>query len=280
MHRRVIGVILLLGGLISWPVFHTACDKGLEPNFLKGTIRGTVRVDQKVPLQTDEIRVYALKTFPTLDILQLLEAADSGKLPLNKTDAQQEVAFEIDVPFESFDAVVAIWKEKDKTLNPFDVVGGYCNENQTHIPISLSQENPVASDIDFDLDLGIVNRVARVKVHVKFEGPFPPGVFLLALTFDEEDAGPIQLCTPPDIRLLSDLQPIRESRSFSGEFPVTPRPTLVRVVKATSLTNFEVIGQTTVNVTAADSTSPAVADTIIANFAAPLSTQPITERLP
>lgn len=278
MNGRVIGAIALLGGLISWGVLHVACDKGLEPNFLQGKIRGTVHLDERVPEQTDEIRVYALKTFPTLDILQLLEAADSGKLPLNKTDEQQEVAYEIDVPFEGFDAVIAIWKERGKTLNPFDVVGSYCNENQTHIPIELSQQNPVVSGIDFDLDLGIVNRVARVKVHVQFEGPFPPGVFLLALTFDEEDAGPIQLCTPPDIRLLNDIPSIQESRSFSGEFSVTPRPTLIRVVKATSLTNFEVIGQTTVDVTAG--TSTAVADTIIANFAAPLSTQPFTERLP
>lgn len=281
MNWRGSRVIFLFGGLVSWFVLHWACDKGMDPNFFKGRIRGTVHIEKKVPPQTDEIRVYALKTFPTLDILKLLEAADSGKLPVNKTNTQQDVAFEIEVPLEPFDAVIAIWKESGKTLNPFDVVGSYCNENYSHIPIELTELNPVVDSVDLDLDLGIVNRVARVKVDIKFEGDFPSVAFL-ALTFDDENSGPIQLCTPPQIELFDDddTQSIQETRRFSGEFPVSPRPTLIRVVRARSLTNFEVIGQTTVNVTAADSISPAIADTIIANFDAPLSTHQIAERLP
>ncbi|RMF62713.1 MAG: hypothetical protein D6743_11830, partial [Calditrichaeota bacterium] len=147
---------VLLGAVLA--IFYACEDFGIEADFFKGTIKGEVRLHQPVPSNTDEIRVAVSKTFPPADILSLIF---SGPLPVKKDSTlnEQTIPYDIQVPLDDYAAVFSIWKEKDKSFNPADIIGLYGDlQFRQPVTVSLSDEHPVADSVDMDIDFARVLR--------------------------------------------------------------------------------------------------------------------------
>lgn len=171
-------VPLLLVIVVIW----AACeDFGVEADFFRGTVRGELIIDQVVPEKTDEIRVAASKKFPPTDILSLIF---TSALPVQTDPAvtSQRVPYDLALPLGEYAALFAIWKEKDKSFNPADIIGLH-GDLQFFQPIGfrLTEEEPTLADLDFELDFSKVIRSAIIEGQITYEGTWPQNTAAVAV---------------------------------------------------------------------------------------------------
>lgn len=181
MKRRWFGTFSILGVIAIAVIFH-ACDNfGIDANFFKGTIRGEIVLTQPVPTNTDEIRVAVTKNYPPSDIVSLLF---SGPLPVNRdtTVSEQRVAYDLQVPLDDYEAVFAIWKEKDQSFNPADIIGLYGDLLMAApIPVATTSDEPVVSNIDLAIDFTKVQRTAKIEGRIDYFGAWPANTAAVAI---------------------------------------------------------------------------------------------------
>lgn len=181
MKRRWLGAFSILGVIAIAVVFY-ACDNfGIDANFIKGTIRGEIVLTQAVPTNTDEIRVAVTKNYPPSDIISLIF---SGPLPVNRdtTVTEQRVAYDLQVPLDDYEAVFAIWKEKDQSFNPADIIGLYGDLLMAQpIPVATTEEEQVVSNIDLAIDFTKVQRTAKIEGRINYVGAWPANTAAVAI---------------------------------------------------------------------------------------------------
>lgn len=183
VRRRVFGafsfiVIINLLILILW-----ACtsDFGIEADFFKGTVKGKLHITTVVPEKTDEIRVALSKSFPPSNINEILF---SEVLPvvISDTVTSQIVPYDMQVPLGEYAAAFCMWKEKAKSWRITDIVGVFGNLSTFEFKkVVLTEEDPVAEDVDMDVNLDRVNRNAQITGHIEFVGEWPINTAAAAL---------------------------------------------------------------------------------------------------
>lgn len=173
--RRSFGAFCVIGIFIALSVIFYACinDFGLEADFFKGTIKGNLIIDRVVPQNTDEIRVALAKDFPPTNFLELIV---SGVIPvkMDTSITSQMAPYEFEVPLGKYEAIIAIWKEKNESWSITNMLGLYGNF-QFFQPdsIVLTEEDPIADSIDIEIDFSRVIRTAKIEGHIEFIGEWP-----------------------------------------------------------------------------------------------------------
>ncbi|HEX9652432.1 MAG TPA: hypothetical protein VGA99_01875 [bacterium] len=180
--RRRFGAFSILGAIVAIVLIFHACDNfGIDANYIKGTIRGEIVLNQPVPSNTDEIRVAVTKNYPPSDIINLIF---SGPLPFNADTlvASQNIPYDLQVPLDDYEAVFAIWKEKDQSFNPADIIGLYGDLQLAQpIPIATTAAEPVVSSVDIAIDFAKVQRTAKIEGRITYVGAWPANTAAVAI---------------------------------------------------------------------------------------------------
>lgn len=172
-------IIILLILLIL--IISIACeiDHGLYPISYK--ITGKVHFFKgQPPENTDRVEVFALKEFPPQDPQNFLYLGRSGSL-----DYQQgsTIKYEVQVSKTSYQLIGLLWKEKGEDWNLTGLMGFYTGGLENFFPDSavVTNENPVAEDIDIYANWDRVSKDATVSGNIKYSGNWPEDTQLLLL---------------------------------------------------------------------------------------------------
>lgn len=178
--RRWFGAFSILGVIIA--AYFFACDdSGIEANFFKGTIRGEILISERVPANTDEVRVAVAKSYPPSDIVSLIF---TGPLPVNKdsTITEQRIAYDLQLPLDEYEAVFAIWKELDQSFNPADIIGLYGDLLMAQpISVAVTADEDTLNNIDIAIDFAKVKRTARIEGRIDYIGAWPINTAAVAI---------------------------------------------------------------------------------------------------
>ena len=172
------GTFLLPIFLLAFVCFECQIDHGLSP--IHSTIGGTVRFKgDRVPLNSDQIRVAVAKDFPPKSIRELLF---SDMLRFKETDStivKNPVPWEIYLPPGKYAVAAVIWKENNASWNISDVVGLYGGTfvGDLLLPLYRSIDVPSADTVidtlPIEANLNRVNRDASIEGNITFRGPWP-----------------------------------------------------------------------------------------------------------
>ncbi len=189
MKMRFITRGFVLFAAIVWSsLFSFRChiDHGLQP--IHSKIGGRIQwTGSRVPLDSDEIRVAVIRTFPPRNIQELLF---SDMLPFRDRDTtliQTPVPWEIYVPPGRYDMVAVIWKENNESWNISDVVGIYGGLFlgdmlvPTFKPVTVPSFDSIVDTIDIRANLNRVNRDARISGTVAFRGKWPDNTGIVGI---------------------------------------------------------------------------------------------------
>jgi hypothetical protein len=170
LYRAVFLIALLL--LAGCKINH-----GLSPNL--GTIRGKVIFQHrtsKVLMVTDEIRVAVAHRFPPTEFTELITSP-----PLPKWEGDT-VAYELVVPFGTYQILGVVWKAKGRPWNLSDVMGYYHKGlNLFPEPITVTPEHPVVDSVDVWADFSLVVRDALITGTITYEGAWPPETEIMGI---------------------------------------------------------------------------------------------------
>ncbi len=179
--RRRLGAFFVLAAMAIAAIFY-ACDNfGIDANFFKGTIKGEIIVEERVPPNTDEIRVAVTKKYPPSDIISLIF---SGPLPFDSDSlvTSQRIPYDLQVPLDEYEAVFAIWKEKDQSFNPADIIGLYGDLLMAQpIPVAVTDSTPTVDHIDITIDFTKVKRTAKIEGRINYVGAWPSNTAAVAI---------------------------------------------------------------------------------------------------
>ncbi|MFQ5605318.1 MAG: hypothetical protein ACE5HS_18790 [bacterium] len=246
--RRLFGAFCILGVLgvivISW----VACDDfGLESDFLKGTIKGVIRLNAAPPDTTGDIRVALVKEFPPTNFAELLTSNNLHNK--NDTTKKEFLPFEFQVPLEEFDAIVAVWKAKGTPWNIFrNVIGVYCNDNNELNKITLSDSQHVAEGIEFEVNLKKVDRTAKMTGQITFQGDWPTDIENMGLAVLNTENPTLSICIFPELEIV--LLPKVPVDSLDYEIDIAPGLYAVLLVwqpVGAELLDFKLIGAAGLN---------------------------------
>lgn len=179
--RRWFGAFCVLGAAAIAAAFHACDDFGIDANFFKGTIRGEVVINERVPPNTDEIRVAVTKKYPPSDIISLIF---SGPLPFNGDSlvTSQRIPYDLQVPLDEYEAVFAIWKELDQSFNPADIIGLYGDLLMAEpISVTVTDSTPTVDHIDITIDFTKVKRTAKIEGRINYVGTWPSNTAAVAI---------------------------------------------------------------------------------------------------
>ncbi|MFQ5823467.1 MAG: hypothetical protein ACE5JB_05380 [bacterium] len=168
--RRLFGAFCVLGVILfSLIIFYACNDFGVEADFFCCNIRGEIIINTVVPKNTDEIRVAVTKNYPPTDILSLIWTPERLPVKIDTNVTTQSVPFDLLVPMGAYAAVFAIWKEKNESFSPTDIIGLYGDLlGNEPIPISIGEEDSIAEDIDIDIDFSKVIRNAKIEGRITY----------------------------------------------------------------------------------------------------------------
>ena len=183
---RAIHTIILFFGCISLFTLTCNVDHGLRP--IHSKIGGTIQfTGDRVPLNTDEIRVAVVKDFPPRNIKELLF---SDMLPFREGDTtviKRPVSWEIFVPPGEYDMAAVIWKENNEAWNISDVVGIYGGVflGDMLIPsyrsIWVPSYDSAVDTLTIQANLNRVNRDAKISGSITFQGNWPANTGIVGI---------------------------------------------------------------------------------------------------
>jgi len=175
--------------LIGWTgliLMRCDIDHGLRP--IHSRIGGVIQFSgDRVPLDTDEIRVAVVKDFPPKSIQELLF---SDMIPFRGPDTsvvQTPVPWEIFVPPGQYGMVAVIWKENNESWNISDVVGVYGGFFlgdvlfPTYKSVAVPSYDSEIDTIDIQANLNRVNRDAKISGTITFRGPWPANTGMIGV---------------------------------------------------------------------------------------------------
>jgi hypothetical protein len=180
MKRMTIRHVLffLLAGCASLFLPRCEIDHGLQP--IHSKIGGHIRfTGDRVPRDTDEIRVAVIKDFPPRNLKELLF---SDMIPFAAHDTvliDTPVPWEIFVPPGEYDMVAVIWKENGESWNISDVVGVYGGFFlgdmlfPTYKAVLVPSADSEPDTIDIHANVNRVNRDAKISGTITFQGDWP-----------------------------------------------------------------------------------------------------------
>ena len=156
-------------------------DRGIDPQLIFPTIKGTVYFEGEKPENTEWVVVVASRDFPPSDVLELAQA-QSEFLNLNSDSAEYEILLPT---FGTYAAVGAVWKGRGEPLALSDVLGiyGVSLGGGFSLPdsVTVTPAQPVAEGIDFVADFGRVNRGAVIRGRITYRNPAPEDTEIMAV---------------------------------------------------------------------------------------------------
>ncbi len=165
--KKTIGLTLLASALIA---IIGACDDATTSPPTTGSVSGTVTFTGEWPVGTkggeaEAVYVCVFKEWEPNSIPYLSdplqEPGDDGLIPYTVGD----------IALGTY-AVVGMW-----TFPDYELLGayGYTGEGDIPTPITLTEENPHVTGIDFDASYGGPSETGSISGHVSFSGTWPEG---------------------------------------------------------------------------------------------------------
>jgi hypothetical protein len=171
-------LLFLLAGWAFCFLLRCEVDHGLQP--IHSKIGGQIRfTGDRVPLDTDEIRVALIKDFPPRDIKELLF---SDMVPFRAHDTvlvETPVPWEIFAPPGEYEMVAVIWKENNESWNISNVVGVYGGFFlgdmlfPTYKTVIVPSAHSEIDTLSIHANLNRVNRDAKISGTIAFKGDWP-----------------------------------------------------------------------------------------------------------
>ena len=154
-------------------------DHGLRPQqyLIKGNV---IFLRGQPPDNTDRIEVYAIKEFPPQDPQNMLYLGQSGALDFSNGNT---IPYQIPVSPTTYEAIVLIWKEKGYSINLTGLIGIYTTQENypLPVPVTVSQQQPVAEGIDIYSDWTKVSKDASISGTITYKGEWPADTQILLL---------------------------------------------------------------------------------------------------
>lgn len=220
--KGAFAVLIVLA--LSMTLYFACGDKGLDPDFFP-TVSGQVTITTKIPNTTDIILLALMKGLTPVSLFTIPRNA------LNDELETQVIPFQMETSIGEFDAMFAIWKAHRAPIEvEANIVGSYCDGEL--IPILISEDNRTIENIDFEISLRKVNRIARVEGTINFTGDWPADIENLGIVFADPSSilGGLDVCNllnTMDIQLVDNPRTPKTSMPFA--FNVAPGPTLMVV---------------------------------------------------
>lgn len=151
-------------------------DSGLEEDFF-ARVQGTLHINAVLPEQTDELFLALVKgTSPKF-------TTTIPRRDLNLQASEQFVDFIIEAQADTFDALLAIWKKRGRSLSVIeDIIGSYCKEGAL-IPLQIATNDTIINIDTVDVNLEKLNRVAGISGVIEFQGDWPADIDNLGIVF-------------------------------------------------------------------------------------------------
>jgi len=186
--KRIIGLTILMASLI---VILGACDDDTVLPPTTGSVAGTVTFTGEWPVGTkggevDAVYVCVFTEWPINSVpylsASLVEPGSDGKIPYLVDD----------IALGTY-AVVGLW-----TYPQYEFMGAYGWENEGDIPtpITLTEENPRVTGIDFNASYGGSAETGSISGHVSFSGTWPTANVRVLAFETWPPTGPPQMTDP------------------------------------------------------------------------------------
>ena len=158
----------------------------------------------KRPAYAGQARVVAVYQFPPTGLGDVLQ---SNILPAGRDTAD----FEILAQKGTYAALGVIWRHKESGWNFANLIGLYTKPNSFSLqPVTVSDEQPVASNIEIFATGSLALRDARIEGDITFAGDWPADTELLGL---------IAFPNIPDLSNADDLIQVIQRGSFDITVP-------------------------------------------------------------